>query len=56
MFNFGVVELLINMISANLTKPEASAYKQIYRSVSNISTNKSVALKLVDNNICALTI
>lgn len=40
MYNYGVNQLLIEMVSKNLAKPEVSTYKQIMRSLGNISLHK----------------
>lgn len=43
LFNYGIVELLTELLSKNLPKPEVSTHKQIMRTLGNISLHKPSA-------------
>lgn len=56
LYNYGVNELLIELMGKNLEKPEVSTYKQIMRTLGNISLHKPSTEKLINGHVCQLIV
>lgn len=56
LYSYGIADVLLKFANAHMSKPEVSTYKQILRSMGNMSLHKQCAEKLIDGHICLIII